>query len=100
MSNIPHSQDGTPMPPDIAPGGLTADGRPLVDITDRASRMPRNSTILYHNPPPCSGADRPSYRGLLRLLHDGKTFWVWLWPRTVRGQLVYEIELSPKEDGR
>jgi hypothetical protein len=76
-------------------------GKPLADITAQASRMPRNSTILYRNPPPRAAADWPSYRGVLRLLHDGKVFWVSLWPRTVRGQLVYEIKLSPKtEDQR
>jgi hypothetical protein len=74
-------------------------GKPLLDITAIASRMPRNSALLYPNPPPRNGADWPHYRGLLRLLHDGRLFWVGLWPRTVNGKLVYEIRLTPKDEG-
>jgi hypothetical protein len=76
-----------------------ANGKPLLDVTALASKMPRNATILYANPPPRSEADWPHFRGLMRLLHDGKMFWVGLWPRTVKGKLVYEIRLTPKDDG-
>jgi hypothetical protein len=78
---------------------LDQNGKSIVDVTERTSKMPRNSALLYHNPSPRSGADWPHYRGLLRLLHDGKMFWVGLWPRTVNGKLVYEIRLTPKDDG-
>jgi hypothetical protein len=78
---------------------LGGNGKPLLDVTDRASKMSRNSAILYGNAPPRSGADWPHFRGLLRLLHDGRMFWVGLWPRTVKGKLVYEIRLTPKDDG-
>jgi hypothetical protein len=77
----------------------TPNGKPLVDVTERASKMPRNSALLYANPPPRNGADWPHYRGLLRLLHDGRMFWVGLWPRIVNGKLVFEIRLTPKDDG-
>jgi hypothetical protein len=78
---------------------LDQNGKPLVDITALASKTPRNTSILYVNPAPRSGADWPHYRGLIRLLHDGKMFWVGLWPRTVNGKLVYEIRLTPKDEG-
>jgi hypothetical protein len=62
--------------------------------------MPRNSAILYRNPSRQPGPDGSHYRGLMRLLDDGRTYWVGLWPRTVHGQLVYEIKLSPKSENR
>jgi hypothetical protein len=77
---------------------LHPNGKPLVDVTERTGKMPRNSALLYANPPPRSGADWPHYRGILRLLHDGRMFWVGLWPWIVNGKLVYEIRLTPKTE--
>jgi hypothetical protein len=106
MNSLPHPRESAQAPRNVTSNSLPAagnaiadhDGQPLVDLTALASRMPRNASILYPNPPPRSGADWPSHRGLLRLLPDGKMFWVGLWPRTVRGQLVYEIRLTPKTE--
>jgi hypothetical protein len=78
---------------------LDPNGIPLVDITDRSSRMARNAAILYPNPPPRSGVDQPHYRGMLRLLHDGGMFWVSAWFRTVNGKTVLELRLTPKDGG-
>src|SRR5438132_335069 len=74
-------------------------GKPLRDITALASSMPRNAAILYANPPPRSGADWAAYRGVIRLLHDGRTFWANAWFRTVNGKPVLELRLTPKDEG-
>jgi hypothetical protein len=76
------------------------DDQPLVDITAQSSQMPRNSAILYRNPPPRSGAGWPHYRGMLRLLHDGQMFWVGVWFRTVNGKTVLELRLTPKTEDK
>jgi hypothetical protein len=114
MKNLPHPRDSEQARPNLTSGTIPSGGldnlpaqildqggHPLLDITDRSNQMPRNSAILYSTPPPRPEVDWPHYRGMLRLLHDGKMFWVGLWPRTVHGQLVYEIKLTPKtEDQR
>jgi hypothetical protein len=82
---------------DKTPGQiLDPNGKPLSDITDRSSRMPRNSTILYRTPSPRSGADPAHYRGMLRL-RDGRLFWIGGWFRTVNGQTVLELRLTPRD---
>jgi hypothetical protein len=70
-----------------------------VDVSEKSMRMPRNSALLFPNQAPRSGADWAAYSGVLRLLHDGKTFWASVWFRTVNGKPVLELRLTPKDDG-
>src|SRR5262245_36285610 len=64
------------------------------DVSDRASRMPRNAALLYRNKTP-KDPTSPHYRGLLRL-EDGQVFWIGLWVRSVNGERALEIRLVPK----
>jgi hypothetical protein len=68
------------------------------DVSNRASRMPKNSSILYRNRTPRHDAS-PHYRGLLKL-ENGDTYWVGLWVRQLRGEPVLEIKLTRKEDSQ
>jgi hypothetical protein len=68
--------------------------RKYVDVTARSQSMPRNSALLYRNRTP-RNADSPVYLGVLKLA-DGTTFWVGVWPRSVKGETVVEIQLCPK----
>jgi hypothetical protein len=65
------------------------------DITARSSQMPRNSALLFRNKAR-THADASHFRGLLKLA-SGESFWVGLWPRTVHGEPVFEIRLTPKD---
>jgi hypothetical protein len=64
------------------------------DVTARSSKMPRNSTLLYRNKAP-KDARASHYRGLLKML-NGDSYWIGLWVRTVNGERVLELKLSPK----
>jgi len=52
----------------VGPGAT--DGKALMDVTEKSRRMPRNSSLLFPNQAPRSGADWAHYRGVLRML-DG-----------------------------
>jgi hypothetical protein len=56
--------------------------------------MPRDSALLYPNKQP-AGNDPPKYRGFLKL-SDGRCFWVSAWGRSVHGETVVELRLTPK----
>jgi hypothetical protein len=64
------------------------------DVTARSSQMPRDSALLYPNKDP-RGDDPPRYRGFLKLA-DGSCFWISAWGRTVKGETVVELRLTPK----
>jgi hypothetical protein len=57
--------------------------------------MPRDSAILYRNKAPKSG-DPPAYFGVLKL-GDGSVYWAAVWPRTVNGAPVVELQLKLKQ---
>jgi hypothetical protein len=68
-----------------------------VDVTEKSMRMPRNSSLLFANQAPRSGADWAHYRGVLRML-DGRFYWAGIWERTCNGRLVLELKLELKEE--
>jgi hypothetical protein len=57
-----------------------AGGKALVDVTQKSRRMPRNSSLLFPNQAPRSGADWAHYRGALRML-DARFYWAAIWER-------------------
>ena len=62
----------------VVPGA--AGGKALVDVTQKSRRMPRNSSLLFPNQAPRSGADWAHYRGALRML-DARFYWAAIWER-------------------
>ena len=68
--------------------------RAPLDVSDRASTMPRNSCLLYPNPNP-RGDDPASYVGVMRTA-AGELYWLGAWAREVRGRKVIEIRQTPK----
>jgi hypothetical protein len=68
-----------------------------VDVTEKSMRMPRNSSLLFPNQAPRSGADWAHYRGVLRML-DGRFYWAGIWQRICNGRLVLELKLELKEE--
>jgi hypothetical protein len=66
------------------------------DATDRSSRMPRNTALLYPRPGKLPG-DAP-YGGVMVTV-SGRKCWCALWFRLVKGQQVFELKIAPmKED--
>lgn len=65
-----------------------------LDITNRSSSMPRDSSILYRNEDP-KGSDPCHYRGLMRDA-TGELFWIRAWVRIVKDKRVLEIRKTPK----
>jgi hypothetical protein len=59
--------------------------------------MGRNSSLLFPNQAPRSGADWAHYRGVLRML-DGRFYWAGIWQRICNGRLVLELKLELKEE--
>jgi hypothetical protein len=59
--------------------------------------MPRNSSLLFPNQAPWSGADWAHYRGVLRML-DGRFYWALVWQRICNGRVVLELKLELKEE--
>lgn len=81
----------------VALDSLSATGRrdvALTDITDRSSKMPPNTAILYPRAQPDS--DSPRFMGITRITQAGM-FWVAGWERTVNGKTVLELKFSLKE---
>src|SRR6516165_311161 len=74
-----------------------AGGKALADVTEKSMRMPRNSSLLFPNQAPRSGADWAHYRGVLRML-DGRFYWAGIWERICNGRLVLELKLELKEE--
>jgi hypothetical protein len=68
-----------------------------VDVTEKSMRMPRNSSLLFPNQAPRSGADWAQYRGVLRML-DRRFYWAGIWQRICNGRIVLELKLEPKEE--
>jgi hypothetical protein len=71
------------------------DQKKPLDVTSRASSMPRDSALLYRNKSPKDSA-ASHYRGLLKL-SDGRVYLVGLWVRQVKGEPALEIRLSEKQ---
>jgi hypothetical protein len=60
--------------------------------------MTRGSCLIYRNPHLHLPADDPpEYIGVIRL-SAGDLYWELLWPRLVNGEIVYELNLTPKQD--
>jgi hypothetical protein len=74
-----------------------AGGKALVDVTGKSSKMPRNSSLLFPNQAPRSGADWAHFRGVLRML-DGRFYWAGVWERICNGRLVLELKLELKDE--
>jgi hypothetical protein len=68
----------------------------MKDITDRASKLRRGTCILYKNSH-TAGEDPAQYLGVLRTL-DGNLHWVCAWGRTVNGNVVIELAVTPKKE--
>jgi hypothetical protein len=68
----------------------------LTDITERSSKMPPNSGILYpaKQLPDC---DSPAHRGIVRITQPG-LFWASAWTRIVNGKIVIELKFDRKDD--
>jgi len=66
----------------------------MKDVTHRASQMPPDSGLLYKSSP-VGTSDPHSYIGVVRVLQPG-LYWARLWPRTVNGEVVVELQLTPK----
>jgi hypothetical protein len=69
----------------------------MKDITEQATKMRRGSCILYKNRNP-TGQDPPEYLGVLRT-PDTSLYWVAAWGRTVNGNVVIELSVTPKSEG-
>jgi hypothetical protein len=66
----------------------------IEDVRERASKMPRNSTLLYRNKNP-KDATSSYYRGLLKL-ENGDAYWCGLWVRRLGDERIFEIRLARK----
>lgn len=75
-------------------GGVWAMALERKDVSAKADKMPRGSCLLYRSKK--TERDDPwSYWGVLKQ-DDGKTFWVFAWPRLVKGEPVIELKFTPK----
>jgi hypothetical protein len=71
-------------------------GKALADVTEKSPKMPRNSSLLFPNQAPRSGADWAHFRGVLRML-DGRFYWARIWEWVCNGRVVLELKLQLKE---
>ena len=69
----------------------------MKDVTAKASKMPRNSAVLYRHVNSKNSSDPPTYLGVIRL-EDGQIFWAAIWGRIVNGKQAVELQLKRKID--